>query len=53
MPDIHKAAYDAMEWHEFEKMVMAMMIEHQKIDDEIGKRLSEIEKCIGLLVRQS
>jgi hypothetical protein len=52
-PDIHLEAVNAMGGtSEFVAMAMAMLIEQEKINDQIDDRLAEIEERVGRIERK-
>ncbi len=52
-PVIHRDAIGSMTGSEFEKMVMAMIIEQRKIGDEIEAKMSGIEKRLTAVAKKN
>ena len=47
--EIHRDAIGSMTGSEFEKMMVVMMIEKRKIDDEFEERLDDLKKRMAVL----
>ena len=47
--EVHKDAIAVGEGNEFERQVMAMMIEKRKIDDEFEERVDDLKKRMAVL----